>query len=345
MKREPDFSQLLAVLRKSKPARPVLFEFVVNQEYLRALVESGGGQWRMPDNTPLAILDNWIRGFRAAGYDFATFPNWAANLLSFGRGDRDRLASVGMAHGGVITGRASFERFPWPNPEEGDYAFLEQARPLLPGGMKLILFGPGGVLENLVSLVGYEDLCYLLADDPQLVREITDAIGSRILRHYERALEHDVFGAAFVNDDWGFKTQLFLGPDQLRELIFPWHRRIVEAIHGRGLPAILHSCGNMEAVWEDIITGLRFDGKHSYEDTIQPVEQVYDRFAGRLAIMGGIDLDFLCRETPDAVHRRCRAMLERASAQGGYALGSGNSIPAYVPFDNYNAMRRAALEG
>jgi hypothetical protein len=30
------------------------------------------------------------------------------------------------------------------------------------------------------------------------------------------------------------------------------------------------------------------------------------------------------------------------SAEGGYALGSGNSIPEYVPFENYMAMIAAA---
>ena len=35
-------------------------------------------------------------------------------------------------------------------------------------------------------------------------------------------------------------------------------------------------------------------------------------------------------------------MLERSSSRGGYALGTGNSIPAYVPDDNYFAMTSAA---
>jgi uroporphyrinogen decarboxylase len=37
-------------------------------------------------------------------------------------------------------------------------------------------------------------------------------------------------------------------------------------------------------------------------------------------------------------------MLDRASGRGGYALGSGNSIPTYVPQENYLAMVRAGLE-
>jgi uroporphyrinogen decarboxylase len=37
-------------------------------------------------------------------------------------------------------------------------------------------------------------------------------------------------------------------------------------------------------------------------------------------------------------------MLHMTKETGGYALGSGNSIPDYVPLENYKALLRAALE-
>jgi uroporphyrinogen decarboxylase len=54
-------------------------------------------------------------------------------------------------------------------------------------------------------------------------------------------------------------------------------------------------------------------------------------------------MDFLCSKNEHEVYetvvtegRRFRA------AARGYALGSGNSIPDYVPIENYLAMIRAA---
>jgi len=184
----------------------------------------------------------------------------------------------------------------------------------------------------------------MIEDDPGLLHEIADAIGSRLLRHYERGLQHDLIGAAFVNDDWGFKSQPFLAPEHMREFITPWHRRFAETIHAAGRPALLHSCGELKLLWEDIIEDLKYDAKHSYEDAILPVEEAYEKYGSRIAILGGIDVDFLCRSTPDAIYRRSKAMIERTQARGGYALGSGNSIPDYVPAENFDAMRRAGLE-
>lgn len=59
---------------------------------------------------------------------------------------------------------------------------------------------------------------------------------------------------------------------------------------------------------------------------------------GRIAILGGIDLNFLCLSPPEKIRERCVNMLRRASGKNAYALGSGNSIQDFVPYDNYLAM-------
>jgi len=180
--------------------------------------------------------------------------------------------------------------------------------------------------------------------DPELARDIFDAVGSRLVRYYEICASFDSVGACISNDDWGFKGQTMLSPEDMRRYVFPWHKRIVSAIHAAGKPAILHSCGNLEAVMDDVIDDMGFDGKHSYEDAIMPVEDAYERWSGRIAILGGIDVDFLIRHGVTEVRSRCAAMLDRSSARGGYALGSGNSIPSYVPVDHYRAMIGSATE-
>jgi uroporphyrinogen decarboxylase len=93
-----------------------------------------------------------------------------------------------------------------------------------------------------------------------------------------------------------------------------------------------------------VIDDMGYDARHSYEDNILPVEEAYERYHNRIAILGGIDVDFVCRSNPDAVYARSKAMLERSARRGAYALGTGNSVPDYVPDEGYFAMIRAALE-
>jgi uroporphyrinogen decarboxylase len=106
----------------------------------------------------------------------------------------------------------------------------------------------------------------------------------------------------------------------------------------------LHSCGYFENIIEDIIEGMHFDGRHSYEDNIMPVEEAYEKYHDRIAIIGGIDVNFICESTPAEVYEKSKAMLERASGRGGFALGTGNSVPEYMPDQNFFALIRAALD-
>jgi uroporphyrinogen decarboxylase len=191
--------------------------------------------------------------------------------------------------------------------------------------------------------MGYENLCYMVMDDEQLVFDVFEEIGSRFVKYYEIATQHDAVGACISNDDWGFKSQTMLSPADMRRFVFPWHKRIVEAIHAAGKPAILHSCGYSAEIIEDTIEDMKYDGRHSYEDSICPVEDFYEEYHHRIAVLGGIDVDFVCRSKPEEVFERSKAMLERAEGRGSYALGTGNSVPDYVPDENYFAMIRAAL--
>jgi uroporphyrinogen decarboxylase len=277
-----------------------------------------------------------IAAFRAAGYDYASV---SGSPFRFYGGECDHSQkTISLNQGFVITDRRSFDAYAWPDPDNFDYTALRALAPDLPRGMKLIVHGPGGVLENVTSLVGFDNLCFMLADDPGLVMDIFEAVGSRLVKHYRKAVVFDTVGACMSNDDWGFKTQTMLSVADMRKYVFPWHKRIVETIHAAGRPAILHSCGAAEDVMEDMIVDMRYDGKHSYEDVIMPVEEAYRRWGGRIAILGGIDLDFIIRSSVEDIQKRCRAMLELTAAKGGYALGTGNSVPEFIDDDKYLAM-------
>jgi len=183
----------------------------------------------------------------------------------------------------------------------------------------------------------------MLADDPELVGMIVEKIGRSLFDYYAQIVGHDSVGAIMVNDDWGFNTQTMLSTADMEKYIFPWHRKIVDVAHKANKSVMLHSCGNLEAVHNVIIDDIKFDAKHSYEDKIVPVEEMYDVFKGKIAVLGGLDIDFVCRKSVDEVYERSLNMLKKTNCEG-YALGTGNSIPDYLADEQYFAMILAALE-
>ena len=89
---------------------------------------------------------------------------------------------------------------------------------------------------------------------------------------------------------------------------------------------------------EDLISDVGIDGKHSFEDAILPITEAKRRYGKRVSLIGGIDMDFLCRSDELSIRKRVRETLGQCLPGGGYCLGTGNTVANYVPLDNYLAM-------
>jgi uroporphyrinogen decarboxylase len=83
---------------------------------------------------------------------------------------------------------------------------------------------------------------------------------------------------------------------------------------------------------------LGIDAKHSFEDKVMPVEDVYRRWGEQVALIGGVDVHLLASGTEAEVRRRTREILDACGSGGGYVLGTGNSVANYIPLRNYLAM-------
>ena len=129
-----------------------------------------------------------------------------------------------------------------------------------------------------------------------------------------------------------------VSPEHLRRYVFPWQRQLAAIAHQHELPFLLHSCGNLSQVMDELIDDVGIDAKHSFEDVIMPVAEAKSLYGDRIAVLGGVDVDILAAGTEDAVRQRTRSLIETCGPRGRYAVGSGNSIPSYVPVANYLAM-------
>lgn len=333
LNRKPDFCQLEKVLAREVPDRYTPFEFMLDNSLIRKYAPE---LYREPYGFREYILGE-VKTFERLGYDYAMIH---ASDFHFPTAEKTAKSTISLNDNIVIWDRDSFRNCPFMSPANANLQVLNEAAELLPEGMKLIICGPCGVLENVVAMVGYENLCMMLYDDEALVEDIFAAVGSRLVEYYSLAINHPAVGALMSNDDWGFNTQTMLSPADMRRYVFPWHKAIVEVAHKAGKPAMLHSCGYFGDIIDDVIDDMRYDARHSYEDTILPVEQAYEQLHDRIAVLGGIDVNFIATRTPEEIEARSKALLRQTAGRGGYALGTGNSVPDYVPEENYLAMHR-----
>ncbi len=240
---------------------------------------------------------------------------------------------------GPIQNFEDFEKYPWPSPESLDLRKFEYISQKLPDGMELLLTPTAGFFGTpRNTLMGFENLSYLLFDNPELVRAVFEKVAEIITASYKKIIGLPKLAGFFQCDDMGFKSSTLISPEHLRKYSLPGHRKVSELVHDNSLLYLLHSCGNLEEIMEDLIEDVKIDAKHSFEDKIIPVTEFKEKYGGRIGIMGGIDMDKLCTLEGDMLRNYIRKVLEACMRNGRYILGSGNSIADYVPLKNYLIM-------
>lgn len=287
---------------------------------------------------------NYIQFWYRLGYDYLrvsgglNFPSkkrTAEDTASLKR-DKRSWTEEGI---GIIASWKDFEEYPWENVEKGETWQYEFVADNLPEGMGLLICPSSGILEiTLNDLFGYENLCYLLYDEPSLVEEVFNRVGSSIYNFYKKMIGLPKLIGFFQGDDMGFKTSTLISPDDLRKYVLPWHKKIAALAHENNLLYILHACGNLEPIMEDLIEDVGIDAKHSFEDEIMPVAEFKKKYGSRIAVLGGVDVDKLARFPEKELREYVRRILDECMRGGGYALGSGNSIANYIPVESYLTM-------
>jgi len=358
LKSKPDFEHLKKVLLRETKNGPVpIVEMMSDPELMAKAME-----WEdFPIDMAKAImwsvapLDNFktvwagfqfleliITFSKTMGYDYATTWPYVPIPRTYHEAD------IAEKHGGkwriwqdeskgIISDRAAFEAFPWPEPDDIGLFPIKYMANRLPEGMKVMVF-QWGIFEDLKLLMGLENLAIKSIEEPQLVIDIAEKLTVLAEEALSRSCSLKRVGGVFMAEDMGFKQGTMLNPRFMREHIIPRQKRIVDVVKKFNLPFLLHSCGNIEAIMEDLINTVGIDAKHSYEDNICPVEKMFEKYHSKLAILGGLDMDLLTRGKEDDVRKRTRQILEACAPHGGYAMGSGNTLASYVPLNNYYAM-------
>ena len=337
---EPDYNNLVLAAKNQKPKRTPLYEHIVSNRVMTAVsgVEIKVGNSGDAKSDTVEHYRSYNRAFKALGYDTVSFEICAAGYMP-GSG------SLGGHKEGEIKDRRDFDRYEWdkiPGIYIDKSAFhLECMREAIPDGMKLVGGVGNGLFECVQDITGFMDLCYIRNDDPELFALLFLKVGEMLYNIWDRFLDlyDDMFCVYRFGDDLGYKISPMLTPDDVRTHIVPGYAKIVELIKRKtGKPFLLHSCGNIFEVMDDIISVAKIDAKHSNEDVIAPFSEWVRRYGDRIALFGGIDTDALCDvsgiDIGDYVNEVVGPIIDRP----GIAIGSGNSITDYISPERYAKM-------
>jgi uroporphyrinogen decarboxylase len=238
------------------------------------------------------------------------------------------------------------EKFPWPNP---DYLNFDSCiRDLQNAGDVYRLSGFWSCFfHNVADLFGMQNYFLKMLMEPDIVHAATRKVCEFYLEANNRFFElaGDLVDGFFFGNDFGTQETLIIAPAQFNEFIMPWFKKFTAQGHEYNYQVVLHSCGAIYHVIDQIID--------SGVDCIHPIQAKADQmdadtlaksFKGRVTFMGGVDAQHLMTGgTPDEIKSEV-SRVKSLLAPGLIVSPSHEAILPNVPPENVEALAQAAFE-
>ncbi len=130
----------------------------------------------------------------------------------------------------------------------------------------------------------------------------------------------------------------FMSPAHFEEFFLPGFTTVVQECKRAGAYVIKHTDGDIRKI-VDLFAATGVDALGPLEPVpAMPLEALKQHLGGRVALVGNVDVDLLCRGTADEVRAATRHLLRTVSPGGGHIMSSGNSIISAVNPANYQAL-------
>jgi uroporphyrinogen-III decarboxylase len=179
--------------------------------------------------------------------------------------------------------------------------------------------------------MGPERVLTAMVEDPDALLAAIEARMQDTFAWIEEMVELDV-PSVWIGE--GAASNSLISPAQYEKFVLPFERRVVEALHARGIPVVIHICGKanrmLEAIASTAADCFEADWPIDLDDAAR-------RVGDRLSFKGNLHTTWLMQAKPEEVFERSLALV---GAQGGRGLllSSGCSVARDTPPENIDAM-------
>lgn len=343
MKYEVDYTTVVDAAYNKQTSYIPLYEHNVCNGFFDTITNTSSSALLEGDSSDKReFFRRYIKFLRGYGYDVIPFEGCMVELIQNGEGLMGRGESLFKSVDDILS-------FPWSIMPDKYFArfspFFDALESQLPPGMKAVGGVGNGIFETVQDFVPFTHLAYLGVDDEEAFDLLFKKVGEMFVSIWKRFLtkySHN-YAVCRFGDDLGFKSSTLIHPDVIRRNILGEYEKVIKEIHSFNKPFLLHSCGSIFPVMEDIIS-IGIDAKHSNEDSIAPFSDWVEKYGDRIGNFGGIDMNVLCVEDEATIKKYVTEILTYCDRKRGIAIGSGNQIADYVPPEGFIAMVETVLE-
>lgn len=215
-----------------------------------------------------------------------------------------------------------------------DEAALAQCRQQRDAG-GIIRFNIWGAYDLIRQLMGDENACMAVLEEPNEIARILQDVGDIQARCLEEILKETPVDILFVHEDFAGKSGPLVGPNVVNSLFNPYYRHMWDIARGGGASIFdLDSDGHVDPVIDVLL-----DGGINCLHPVEPsggtdMVKLRKRYGNRLILRGGIDKFALTRGQA-AIDAELDYRLDPVLRGGGTMFGLDHRIPLEVSIDAY----------
>jgi uroporphyrinogen decarboxylase len=341
--------RFLTTVRVQQPDRVPMFDFLFQEPMYEALIGHRPGSYNAADAVACALALGhdgvWIPFGAFLGFQ----PRYVANDTyvdewgtTFRRTESSWPLDAPVDY--PIKSRLDLARYTPPDPTlPGRISEIEIACSLERDHIA-ILGGVAGPFTTAWMLMGYEQIGYVLYDDPEMLTDVFRISNEYNKEAARRSVEAGC-DAMWISDDLGDSSRGFMRLNHFRKHYLPYLAELAEYIDGLGVPILLHCCGRFIDYLPDLAQ-TRIAAIHPLQRTAgMDLRWVKENYGHRFCVIGNIDSSrTLPYGTQADVAAEVREAINIAAPGGGYVLASDHSLHDGIPVENIIALSRAGLE-